>query len=176
MDDNQYRMRLDKVSEHPSIHREIVRPLQSPIDSSSFDVEASTSRIQAFSTSSSQKRQLEVDKMNGIKLGDATQSFNQTRINGITQERITITKRRIQEIELRFSSLHFRRTMAQRRYMYEEFQNLCEIDEVITSPKRNIRGGCYSFVRFFDDTDEDILEVKLDNIISGSRKIFVNVL
>lgn len=57
MANNQDQTSLGKVSDHASIRMERARPLQPMTGSSSFDVEASTSKVHASPTSSSLRRQ-----------------------------------------------------------------------------------------------------------------------
>lgn len=48
MTDNQYRLKHDIVSIHAFVRRERARPSRPPINASSFDVGASSSRVQLF--------------------------------------------------------------------------------------------------------------------------------
>lgn len=59
--------------------------------------------------------------------------------------------------------------------MYEEFQHLYYIYEVVIPSKRYIIEMRYGFVKLFNVRDEDLLAIKLDNIFIGNRNIFANL-
>lgn len=61
------------------------------------------------------------------------------------------------------------------KYLYHDFKDLGDIDEVIIPPKRNVRGKRYEFVRFFNVEDVRVLATKLDDILLDGRKIFANI-
>lgn len=60
--------------------------------------------------------------------------------------------------------------------MYDEFQQYDDLDDVIITSKRDIRGNRYGFVAFFNVSDDKLLVVKLDYIFIGRRKLFANLL
>lgn len=59
--------------------------------------------------------------------------------------------------------------------MWDVFKKFGDVDEVVIPPKRDKRGKRFGFVRFFGVRDPSFFAIKLDNIIIGSKKMFVNL-
>lgn len=59
--------------------------------------------------------------------------------------------------------------------MLSVFQKYGRVIEVVIPYKRDKRGKRFGFVRFWGVKDPEFFATKLDNIIIGSRKIFVNI-
>ncbi|KAI5437241.1 hypothetical protein KIW84_023385 [Lathyrus oleraceus] len=61
------------------------------------------------------------------------------------------------------------------RDLHEVFSRFGEVDEVVISLKKDIRGKRYGFVRFFNVIDSRRLACKLDNIFVENVKLQVNI-
>lgn len=59
--------------------------------------------------------------------------------------------------------------------MYQKFQPLGEINEVVISNKREKIGMCYGFVCVYDVKYEEFLAMKLDNFFIDGSKLHANI-
>lgn len=59
--------------------------------------------------------------------------------------------------------------------MLSVFQKFGHVAEVVIPPKRDKQGRRFGFARFVDVRDPHFFATKLDNIIIGRRKMFVNI-
>lgn len=59
--------------------------------------------------------------------------------------------------------------------LFFELKEFGELEEIVIPPRRDKNGRRYGFTRFLNVSGENMMEIKLDNLVLEGRKLFSNL-